>query len=110
MVGLDTLYEKVKMKFATALQNGTHKERDQGDAPKPPGGALSSKNVGVSLLANYELKRTTVFDGGSLWTAYVPDGIWRICICAYPNKRNFDEKAILLILNEDRAASFIHYG
>jgi hypothetical protein len=26
-------------------------------------------------LANYELKPTTVFDGESLWTAYVPDGI-----------------------------------
>ncbi len=41
MVGQDTLYEKVKMKFETALQNGTHRERDQEDAPKPPGGALS---------------------------------------------------------------------
>ncbi len=38
------------------------------------------KNVGESLLANYELKPTTVYDGGSLWTAYVPDGIWRICM------------------------------
>ncbi len=30
--------------------------------------------------SNYELKPTTVYDGGSLWTAYVPDGIWRICM------------------------------
>jgi hypothetical protein len=36
--------------------------------------------VGESLLANYELKPTTVYDGGSLWTAYVPDGIWQICM------------------------------
>ncbi len=34
----------------------------------------------IGLLANYELKPTTVYDGGSLWTAYVPDGIWRICM------------------------------
>jgi hypothetical protein len=26
------------------------------------------------------------------------------------NKRNFDENSILLILNKDRAASFIHFG
>jgi hypothetical protein len=29
-------------------------------------------------------------------------------ICANPNKRNFDEKSILLILNKIRTASFIH--
>ncbi len=33
-----------------------------------------------------------------------------IWICANPNKRNFDENSILLILNKDRAASFIHFG
>jgi hypothetical protein len=33
-----------------------------------------------------------------------------ISICANPNKRKFDENSILLILNKDRAASFIHFG
>jgi hypothetical protein len=42
-----------------------------------PGGALSLRNVGENLLANYELPPTTMFDGEALWTAYVPDGIWR---------------------------------
>ncbi len=33
-----------------------------------------------------------------------------LLICANPNKRNFDENSILLILNKVRAASFIHIG
>ncbi len=33
-----------------------------------------------------------------------------LMICANPNKRNFDENSILLILNKVRAASFIHIG
>jgi hypothetical protein len=35
LVGSDTLYEKVKMKFATALYNGTPKEKEDAGAPKP---------------------------------------------------------------------------
>jgi hypothetical protein len=33
----------------------------------------------------------------------------KIDTCANPNKRNFEENSILLILNKDRAASFIHF-
>jgi hypothetical protein len=44
-------------------QNGTRKEEDHVDAPKPPGGALFWRNVGKHHLANYELKPKTATDG-----------------------------------------------
>jgi hypothetical protein len=33
---------------------------------------------GIFHILSHTFKPTTVFDGESLWTAYVPDGIWRI--------------------------------
>ncbi len=71
MVEQDTLYEKVKTKFATAHQNGTHKERDHGDAPKPPGGALFWRNVG-NPLQNFEITPNIDIVGNSKLMAYAP--------------------------------------
>jgi hypothetical protein len=46
----------------------------------------------------------------SIWFAGSCFGLMKEHICANPNKRNFDENSILLILNKVRAASFIHIG
>jgi hypothetical protein len=44
-------------------KNGTRKEEDHVDAPKPPGGALFWRNAGKYHLANYELKPEIATDG-----------------------------------------------
>jgi hypothetical protein len=54
---------KSQNEISTAHLNGTRKEEDHVDAPKPPGGALFWRNAGKHHLANYELKPKTATDG-----------------------------------------------